>query len=226
MNKLYYALVLAILTIITGIINIFEDLYDFGIPNGSSVTGKMLSIFFREVDPYQIPLIIKDNKYLRKKPKFPDRVMFMANHISIKDGFILFSVLPNKTKFISSGPMWDIPILKDIAKISKHIEIKFDGDKCTNRDEMLSKTKQALDFGNPVCVFPEGGINRFKLKKGMFLFAKKHNINIIPIRIDNTNDDKTLLEFHIGDLIKTKNHEIDSLMTQVSKHIFNNQKPI
>lgn len=221
-NKFYYTTILAILTIITGIINIFEDLYNFGIiPNGSCVSGKILSLFVREIDPYQIPLIIKNDKYLRHKPKFPNRVMFMANHISLADGFTLFSVLPNNTKFVSSGSMWKIPILKSVCNMTKHIEVKFDGNVCTNRDEMLNKTKQALDVGNPVCVFPEGGINKLKLKKGMFLFAKKHNVDIIPIRIDNTNSDKTVLEFHVGDLIKTKNHEIDSLMTQVSKHIFN-----
>ena len=212
---------LVILTIIVSILNIFENFYKFGISNGSSTAGKILSIFLRDINPFQIAIIIKNNKIIRSKPKFPNRVIFMMNHISRTDGFCLYSVLPNNTKFISSGPMWTVPIIDYVSNYAQHIQAKFDGNKCINRKEILKKSKKTLDNNNPIAVFPEGGINRFKLKKGMFIFSKKHNVNIIPIRIKGTDNLKNnIVQYDVGDLIKTEDYDINSLMDKVSKYIF------
>lgn len=216
----FYTCVVIIYMIVISLLNVVEDIRNFGVPKGSTTAGKLLKEFIRDLNPFQIILLTKNNKVYRN-PEFPKNVLYMANHTSHCDALFLYGVLPIETKFLGSGYMWNTPLLGDIARFSKHIEVKFNGEKCTNRDELLNKTKLSIMDGNPVCVFPEGGIKRYKLKKGMFIFAKQHNIDIIPIRIDGCDNFKQkIVNIDVGDTVIIDNHDIDTLMTLVSDHIF------
>lgn len=76
--------------------------------------------------------------------------------------------------------------------MSQHIPVKFDVDEegkrhVSNGDEVLEMSKQRLEIGENLAVFPEGRLSHrldvLEFKLGYFRLAKETNAPIIPIAL-------------------------------------------
>ena len=114
---------------------------------------------------------------IKKLSKIENKII-VATHPSFIDIVILIALIPNSTCFVKKELAHN-PILKNLVNsifITNEVDL----------DELKSKSKEMLDMGFNVIIFPSGirhRRNEFpKIKKGASLVALNSNKNIIPIK--------------------------------------------
>ena len=114
---------------------------------------------------------------IKKLSKIENKII-VATHPSFIDIVILIALIPHSTCFVKKELAHN-PILKNLVNsifITNEVDL----------DELKSKSKEMLDMGFNVIIFPSGirhRRNEFpKIKKGASLVALNSNKNIIPIK--------------------------------------------
>lgn len=127
-----------------------------------------------------------------KVPKEP--VLFVINHSSMLDSFILISSIPKPIGVvIADEPVWrNIPILRHWIKITKSVYIN----RKNNREGIKSINKCAdnIKEGQSMAIFPEGDLTWVKepgslvseFRPGSLKIAYKAKCPIVPIVIKNS----------------------------------------
>ena len=124
-------------------------------------------------------LFIKKNDIDFSKPS-----IFIANHISLFDPLLLFSIIPNlgviiKSKYSSVLAIWLL------VKVFDFIVVRSDG--TDEMQKVIDKTKRAVKLGRNMLIFPEGRRSKpariLELKNSAFKLSKDLNLQIIPIAI-------------------------------------------
>lgn len=111
--------------------------------------------------------------------------VFVANHQSIFDIFIIYGWLRSKFKWIMKKEIKKIPLVGKACEYAGHIFI----DRTNNRSAVRSieAAGRRLTGGVSVVIFPEGTRthdgNIGKFRRGAFLLASDLNLPLVPITI-------------------------------------------
>ena len=114
--------------------------------------------------------------------------LFLANHLSIVDIWVLAVALPNTTRFVAKRSLFWIPILGQAMWAADFIPIDR-GDR-TQAIRSLGRAAARIRAGASVILFPEGTRSRngklAPFKKGSFHLALETRVPIVPIAISGT----------------------------------------
>ena len=125
--------------------------------------------------------------------------LLICNHVSYVDALVVSASSKRPIRFIMYRQIYNIPIIHQICKIMKVIPIDFqDGPKGIMRS--LEETRKAIESGDLVCIFPEGGLTRTGnmqgFNRGFEKIMKGINAPVIPMYMDNIWG--SIFSFHEG----------------------------
>lgn len=116
------------------------------------------------------------------------RCIFIANHQSNVDIWVLAKVMPIGTRFVAKQELFRIPVLGRAMTAAGFIRINR-----SNRSEAIRSLTQAAESirgGRPVILFPEGTRSRDgrlqPFKKGAFHLATLAGVPVVPVAIRGT----------------------------------------
>ncbi len=153
-------------------VNIFES----GIPL------IILKYFLKPLFKVYFRLDVKGTENIKEK-----NAIFISNHQSFLDGFLIISTLPNTVLkniyFLAEESFFDSNFKKFIGKIFHVIPVNIN----RNLKETLQKTAFILKNGKSVLIFPEGARTRdgnlLEFKKAFAILSKELNKPVQPIVI-------------------------------------------
>ncbi|MEE9451272.1 MAG: 1-acylglycerol-3-phosphate O-acyltransferase [Gammaproteobacteria bacterium] len=130
------------------------------------------------------PVKITGREHLANDPP----IIFVANHTSYLDVFVLLAVLPIDVAFIGKQELWKVPLLNTYLNKLEHIPL--DRSELSKSIDDFEQVKKSLQAKRSVCIFPEGtftyakGLRPFKL--GAFKLAAETDLPICPVAIQGT----------------------------------------
>lgn len=111
--------------------------------------------------------------------------IFIANHQSIFDIFVIYGWMPFIFKWIMKSDLRKIPLVGKACASAGHIFI--DRSNPIAAKHSIEKAAEKLKNGNSVVVFPEGTRTRTgkmtKFKRGAFMLAQELSLPIVPITL-------------------------------------------
>ncbi|CAN5209034.1 hypothetical protein BH10PLA2_BH10PLA2_32960 [soil metagenome] len=115
-------------------------------------------------------------------------VLFVCNHVSYIDALLVFMAQRRLIRFIIWAPFTRAPVLRQLLKLSRVIPI--DGTAGPRGVlQSLKAASEALNNGEAVCIFAEGGITRtgflLPFHRGMEQILKKSQVPVIPVCLDH-----------------------------------------
>ncbi len=103
-----------------------------------------------------------------------------CNHLSVLDPLLLVASSQRAVSFLVAQEYYDLPWLRPLLDLTYCIPVRRDG-----RDlRGLLKARQLLRAGRTVGIFPEGGIARHGIQKGLAWLVRESQAPVIPARID------------------------------------------
>lgn len=116
--------------------------------------------------------------------------IFMANHQSNFDIFIMTAALPVKFFWVYKHTLNSVPIMGSYLKRRGHISInRKDRPRAI---ESLQRAGELIRQGKNITVFPEGTRSGQRellpFKKGVFHLAFEANVPVVPITINNSHE--------------------------------------
>ncbi len=210
------------------------------------IWGFILSIFDKEngrlVHLYAaVPwakLILKvsgvKGEVIGKENILPDKnYIFMSNHQSFVDIFVLLANIPKDFKFIMKSELMKIPILGAAMRKAGYMEIEREDPR--ESIKQLNKAVEMIKKGTSVLIFPEGTRSAdgrlLPFKKGGFYIAIRSGTDIVPLCIKGTHKiapkgswtmKKGRYQFIIGEPISVKAYgkkKVNELMEHVRNRI-------
>jgi len=116
------------------------------------------------------------------------RCIYIANHQSNVDIWVLGKVMPLGTCFVVKQELFRVPVLGPAMKAAGFIRINR-----SNRSEAIRSLTQAAESiraGRPVILFPEGTRSKDgrlqPFKKGAFHLAMRAGVPVVPVAIRGT----------------------------------------
>lgn len=111
--------------------------------------------------------------------------IFFANHFSYLDILSLNVQLPYYFRFLAKSELGDIPLFKIFFRT---IDIPVQRNSVKQSFLSFEKAGHALDHGDSLGIFPEGGIGKsvpkmIRFKSGAFRLAMEHNVLLVPVTI-------------------------------------------
>jgi 1-acyl-sn-glycerol-3-phosphate acyltransferase len=115
-------------------------------------------------------------------------IIYLANHQSNADIWVLLSVLPIHAKFVAKESLFRIPLFGGAMRAAGFIPInRASGTQALKSLELAASRIRA---GRSVLLFPEGTRSRTgklgRFKKGAFHLALKAQVQVVPITITGT----------------------------------------
>ncbi len=114
--------------------------------------------------------------------------IFLSNHISTLDIWVLVPVLPPSTRFVSKRSIFWIPVLGQAMALAGFIGI--DRKDRSSAIRSLSRAAEKVRGGASVVLFPEGTRSRdgklARFKRGSFHFALEARVPVVPVSISGT----------------------------------------
>jgi 1-acyl-sn-glycerol-3-phosphate acyltransferase len=116
--------------------------------------------------------------------------IFLANHLSTLDIWVLAPVLPITTRFVSKRTIFWIPVLGQAMAVAGFIPI--DRKDRASAIRSLSRASDTIRRGASVILFPEGTRSRdgrlARFKRGSFHLALEAGVPVVPVSISGTYD--------------------------------------
>ena len=115
-------------------------------------------------------------------------MLFVANHSSYVDSFILIEILPLQTRFVGKKELLSTPILRTFMKKLGYLSV--DRLDLSKGLEDTKRIEQVLKLGQNVLIFPEGtfgyalGLRPFRL--GAFKISTELQMPICPLALKGT----------------------------------------
>jgi 1-acyl-sn-glycerol-3-phosphate acyltransferase len=117
-------------------------------------------------------------------------LILVANHVHLLDPFFLLFSFPRWINFMAKEELFRSPFLRPWLRWAGSVSIHREG-KVREKQEILKSTRNALERGLILGMFPEGGRNRdgklSKGKPGSAVIASKTNVPILPVGIVGTD---------------------------------------
>jgi 1-acyl-sn-glycerol-3-phosphate acyltransferase len=114
--------------------------------------------------------------------------IFLANHLSTLDIWVLVPELPLTTRFVSKRTIFWIPVLGQAMAVAGFIPI--DRQDRASAIRSLSRATETIRRGASVILFPEGTRSRdgrlARFKRGSFHLALEAGVPIVPVAISGT----------------------------------------
>ncbi|HOG35969.1 MAG TPA: lysophospholipid acyltransferase family protein [Paludibacteraceae bacterium] len=111
--------------------------------------------------------------------------IFIANHQSIFDIFLVYGWLNSRFKWIMKKELRKIPLVGKACEMAGHIFI--DRSNAVQAKKSIEKAEASLRHGASVVLFPEGRRTRTgelqPFKRGAFFLALNLNLEVVPITI-------------------------------------------
>ncbi|MDR2761989.1 MAG: MFS transporter [Planctomycetaceae bacterium] len=152
--------------------------------------------------------------------------LLVSNHVSLLDGLIMYVGCPRNIRFLAFEPM--IPkIFEGCARATKLIRIRPEDAKSVVR--ALKAAREALQNGEIVGVFAEGGITRNGQMKAfesgfMSILKGTKNIPVIPCHIGGLHE--SMFGYKYGEKIKLQpRHLLNDVIIAFGKPIYNPSFP-
>lgn len=130
-----------------------------------------------------IRVIQKNKELLPKKP-----YVICANHASYLDIVLMFVIIPETFLFLGKAELLKWPIVKIFFQ---NMDIPVDRSNSMKAKKSIELTKEAIQKGFSVAIFPEGlipseGIPTMKpFKRGAFVLAVSQQVEIVPVTFAN-----------------------------------------
>ena len=147
----------------------------------------VMGVLWSDLILFFMGMIPSKNKKLNTKPNTP--YIFVANHISMIDVMLMVSTIrKNPLVFIGKRELEKIPIY---GYIYKRTMILVDRSSNESKKQVFKQTKEKLNAGISVGIFPEGTVPDLEVelapfKHGAFTMAIEHQIPIVPMTfLDN-----------------------------------------
>ncbi len=123
------------------------------------------------------------------RDKIPEQsgALLVCNHVSFVDALLLMASIERPIRFMLYEPIYNIPVMKPFFKAAKVIPI---GQVVRPRSlsRALNSAKAAIESGDLVCIFAEGGITRtgnmLPFSKGLEKIMSGVDSPIIPVCLD------------------------------------------
>ncbi|WP_200976084.1 1-acyl-sn-glycerol-3-phosphate acyltransferase [Echinicola sp. 20G] len=162
---------------------------------GRRLNGIWSKVFFTGLF---IRVKVENKKYLKEHPQY----IIVANHFSYLD-IPVIGLMSKDAVFIGKSSLGKVPVF---GYMFKKLHIAVDRSSFRSRGETLKKTKEVIDEGSSVILFPEGGIRSTnppemaQFKDGAFNLAFEKQIPVIPVTLSYNHlilpdDNKFLLNY-------------------------------
>lgn len=110
-------------------------------------------------------------------------VLMLSNHVSYIDSFIMYLCSPRPVRFVVLEHYTKLAAIGWFLNLFGAIPIR-----PQHAKEAITRTVAALNEGDVVCLFPEGGLTRLgvvgEFKKGFELIARKAKCPVVPVYMD------------------------------------------
>jgi 1-acyl-sn-glycerol-3-phosphate acyltransferase len=114
--------------------------------------------------------------------------IFLANHLSTLDIWVVVPALPDTTRFVSKKSVFWIPVLGQAMAVAGFIPI--DRQDRTRAIRSLGRAVTRIRNGESVILFPEGTRSRDgklgRFKRGSFHLAIDAGVPVVPVAISGT----------------------------------------
>lgn len=114
--------------------------------------------------------------------------VLVCNHISYVDWLAIMGALKRPVRFVIYYKFCELPIMKKLLKDAKVIPIAGINEDIKILKSAMEEVSQALDNGELVCIFPEGGISRNgklqKFRKGIEQIITRNPVPVIPMALN------------------------------------------
>lgn len=148
----------------------------------SNIVGSIMKRILKLLFITRLKLNKEDLENIPEEP-----CIFVGNHQSFIDGFILNEALPGKilknTYYMAKVKHFNSPLMKFLGKNANILVVDIN----KNLSETLQSMAQVLKKGKNVVIFPEGTRSRDgkigEFKKSFAIMAKELNIPIVPFGI-------------------------------------------
>lgn len=130
--------------------------------------------------------------------------LLACNHVSFVDPLILGGFIRRPVRFIMYYKIYNVPILKWVFKAAKAIPVAGYKEDPVMFEQAFVSVKQALEDGDLVCIFPEGGLTPDgtlqDFKSGLDRIIKETPVPVIPMTLNNlwgsifSRKDKNILD--------------------------------
>ena len=118
----------------------------------------------------------------------PEAKLFIVNHRSMLDIIALEAIMPGDPCWVAKQEISDIPWFGRINDVPKMISI--DREDKTGLVKLLKESKERIDEGRVIMIFPEGtrskGDQLLKFKAGAKMVAEKHSLKVQPVVVYGT----------------------------------------
>ena len=128
--------------------------------------------------------------------------LFVANHVSWIDGFLIGSACSRMIRFLMFRPYYESKGLNWFFR-RMHVIPVAAGDPPELKEASLAKAREQIRQGHIVCIFAEGSITRtgnlLKFKRGFEQIARESDAPIVPVLLDGVWG--SLFSFDTGKLL-------------------------
>lgn len=131
----------------------------------------------------------------RVRPKGMDNIphdgpaLLTCNHISFIDPMILGGFIRRPVRFVTYYKIYQMPVMNWIFRAAKAIPIAGYKEDPEMYEHAFAEVKKALDEGDLVCIFPEGGLTPDgtlqEFKSGLERIIKETPVPVIPMSLNN-----------------------------------------
>lgn len=113
--------------------------------------------------------------------------LLVCNHVSYVDAPLLLASIERPVRFLMFRPIYEQKFIHPFAKIMGAIPVEA-GSSRGEIENALSAASEAIEAGELVCIFAEGGISRIgqllQFKRGLERIMAKVEAPIIPVHLD------------------------------------------
>ena len=121
--------------------------------------------------------------------KIPDEgaVVMVCNHVSYVDGLIIAGACRRPIRFVMLNAIFKMPLISFICRTGKAIPITSRNKNAEVYEQAFNKIAEALDEGEPVCIFPEGKLTKDGeidiFKSGIEKIIERNPVPVIPMAL-------------------------------------------
>lgn len=178
---------------------------------------------------------VKVNVFGKENVSSPNGKIYISNHLSYLDIFVLLAKVPDNIRMIYKKEINRIPLISWAMLAAEFVPI----DRRNVRSALgsLDKAARKIKKGLSFVIFPEGtrspdgSVREFK--RGMFLITEKVDADVVPVSISNTNNllprgsmrvKKGIVNLVIGKPLKPKKDR--EFLNEIRDIIISNLKPV